>query len=94
MSAQSILAECGFKDADEVRRVAAANSLPIEEPPVVRHLAEAAQPLHGRTYHDLRLAAAILDDFGDALPGISGNCVAAFLDHDPSLYHVEPEGER
>ena len=40
MSAQSILAECGFKDVDEVRRVAAANSLPIEEPPVVRHLAE------------------------------------------------------
>ena len=55
-------------------------------------LKQVAAPMHGRSYHDVRLAAAILDDFGDALPGISGNCVAAFLDHDPSLYHVEPEG--
>ena len=33
MSAQSILAECGFKDADEVRRVAAANQLPPDRRP-------------------------------------------------------------
>ena len=33
MSVQSILAECGFKDADEVRRVAAANQLPPDRRP-------------------------------------------------------------
>lgn len=33
MSAQSILAECGFADADEVRRVAAANQLPPDRRP-------------------------------------------------------------
>ncbi|MBQ1428430.1 MAG: hypothetical protein IIZ06_02070 [Kiritimatiellae bacterium] len=60
---------------------------------LARRLKAAAQPLHGSTYHDLRLAAAILEDFGDALPGISGDCVACFLAADQSLYHVEPEGE-
>lgn len=43
-----ILRACGFADAEEVRRVAAANSLPIEEPPVVRHLAETCPVLRVR----------------------------------------------
>ena len=57
-------------------------------------LKAAAQPLHGRTYHDLRLAAAIIADFDVCWPEHSGECVAAFLAADPGLYHVEPEGER
>jgi len=40
MGTDGILKVCGFANPEEVRRVAAANSLPIEEPPVVRHLAE------------------------------------------------------
>lgn len=55
-------------------------------------LKQVAAPMHGRSYHDVRLAAAILEDFGDALPGMSGNCVACFLESDPSLYHVALEG--
>ena len=61
---------------------------------LARRLKLAAQPLHGQTHHDVRLAAAILEDFGDALPGMSGNCVACFLSNDLTLYHTEPEGER
>lgn len=61
---------------------------------LARRLQEAAQPLHGQTYHDLRLAAAILADFGDALPGMSGNCVACFLSNDLSLYRADPEGDQ
>jgi len=59
---------------------------------LARRLQEAAQPMHGQTYHDLKLAAAILEDFGDALPGMSGNCVECFLSSDPSLYSADPEG--
>lgn len=61
---------------------------------LARRLKQAAQPLHGRTYHDLRLAAAIIEDFDTCYPEHSVECVAAFLAAYPKLYHVEPEGDR
>ena len=57
-------------------------------------LKQVAAPMHGRSYHDVRLAAAIIEDFDTCYPEHSVECVAAFLAADPSLYHVEPEGDR
>jgi hypothetical protein len=61
---------------------------------LARRLVADAVPLHGRTYHDIRLAAAIIADIGDSFLGISEECVATFLSHDPTLYHTEPEDNR
>lgn len=61
---------------------------------LARRLRAAAQPLHSRTYHDLRLAAAIIEDFDTCYPEHSVECVAAFLAADPALYQTDPEGER
>ena len=57
-------------------------------------LKAAAQPLHGRTYNDLRLAAVFLEDFADGFPVTSSDFIRNYLAADPTLYHTEPEGER
>lgn len=61
---------------------------------LARRLKQAAQPLHGRTYHDLRLAAAIIDAIGHWRLSTSAQMLGNALAADPSLYHVEPESDR
>ena len=57
-------------------------------------LKQVAAPMLGRSYHDVRLAAAIIEDFDNCYPEHSVECVAAFLAADPKLYHVALEGDR
>lgn len=61
---------------------------------LTRRLKQDAQPLHGRTYHDLRLAAAIIEDVSSGFPEETSHLLRHLLANDPALYHTEPEGER
>lgn len=61
---------------------------------LARRLRAAAQPLHGRTYHDLRLAAAIIEDVSSGFHEETSYLLRHLLANDPALYQTEPEGER
>lgn len=61
---------------------------------LARRLRAATQPLHGRTYHDLRLAAAFVEDVADGFPEETRHLLRHLLAADPALYQTDPEGER
>jgi len=61
---------------------------------LARRLVADAVPLHGRTYHDIRLAAAILRAVDYEVPCTCQEWLTHTLCHDTTLYHTEPEDNR
>ena len=61
---------------------------------LARRLVADAAPLHGRTYHDMRLAAAIIGYIGEELPSSSRYWLEVVFSQNSTLYHVEPEDNR
>ena len=60
---------------------------------LARRLKLDAVPLHGRTYHDMRLAADLIEVLTSPLTNADG-ALEFLLERNPSYYHAEQEPER
>ena len=61
---------------------------------LARRLVADAAPLHGRTYHDMRLAAVVLENCAFRCGELPDVIMHLSLEYDKTLYHTEPEDNR
>ena len=61
---------------------------------LVRRLKAIAVPMHGQAHHDVRLAAAIIEDVSSGFPEETSHLLRYLLANDPALYQTDPEATR